>query len=229
MGHSLGGTLAAIYGTWAPETISGLVLLSTPLCFAANESQFRDTLVTLVPGTLSHADPFPGSLLSHMSAIAAPGTFFWSRLVDAAFSLTDSRAMDVHARVERWALDEMALPGKLVHQIVDWLYRDNRLCRGALEVKGRLVGPRLLSIPALAVVNTADEVAPPASMTPFVEAMPEKLGRILQYSGEGGVCLQHLAVLVGRQAYAEIWPAIISWLHTHRAITTPSSDVRYAS
>jgi len=28
--------------------------------------------------------------------------------------------------VERWALDEVPLPGKLVHQIVEWLYRENR-------------------------------------------------------------------------------------------------------
>ena len=33
IGHSLGGTLATIYGALAPETIHGLVLLGAPLCF----------------------------------------------------------------------------------------------------------------------------------------------------------------------------------------------------
>jgi len=28
--------------------------------------------------------------------------------------------------------------------------------------------------------------------------------------------LQHLAILVGRQAYAEIWPEILSWLKAPR-------------
>jgi poly[(R)-3-hydroxyalkanoate] polymerase subunit PhaC len=33
IGHSLRGTLAAIYGAFLPETIEGLVLLGAPLCF----------------------------------------------------------------------------------------------------------------------------------------------------------------------------------------------------
>jgi polyhydroxyalkanoate synthase len=45
-------------------------------------------------------------------------------------SMGDLRALDIHARVERWALDEAPLPGKLVQQIVAGLYRENRFCRG---------------------------------------------------------------------------------------------------
>ena len=39
--------------------------------------------------------------------------------------------------------------------------------------------------------------------------------RITEYPGEAGVGLQHLAILVGRQAHATVWPDIISWLHGH--------------
>ena len=90
------------------------MLLGAPLCFEPSENQFRDALVTLVPQDISDADPFPGSLLSHASALASPRAFIWSRLMDAAMSTTDPFAMAIHARVERWALDEIPLPGKLV-------------------------------------------------------------------------------------------------------------------
>ena len=212
IGHSLGGTLATIYGALAPETIRGLVLLGAPLCFQPEKSEFRDTLVSLVPSGLPDAEPFPGSLLSHMSAMASPSTFIWSRLMDAALSVTDPHAMEVHARIERWALDEVPLPGKLVHQIIEWLYRENLLCRGALGVRGHVIGPSNLSIPVLAVVNVTDEVAPLASIKPFIEAIPTGLARMIKYTGELGVCLQHLGILVGRQAYAIVWPQIVSWL-----------------
>ena len=212
IGHSLGGTLATIYGALAPETIHGLVLLGAPLCFQPEKSEFRDTLVSLVPSDLPDAEPFPGSLLSHMSAMASPSTFIWSRLMDAALSVTDPHAMEVHARIERWALDEVPLPGKLVHQIIEWLYRENLLCRGALGVRGHVIGPSNLSIPVLAVVNVTDEVAPLASIKPFIEAIPTGLARMIEYTGELGVCLQHLGILVGRQAYAIVWPQIVSWL-----------------
>jgi polyhydroxyalkanoate synthase len=215
LGHSLGGTLAAIFGAFASESIRGLVLLSAPLCFQPAESRFRDALISLVPSGLSDVDPFPGSLLSHVSALASPDTFIWSRLADVALNITDPGALEIHARVERWALDEVALPGKLVHQIIDWLYRENRFCRGTLTVAGKVLGPSRLSIPTLAVINTADAIAPPASIKPLIDAIATKEAQIIEYPGEPGTSLQHLAILVGRQAHRHVWPEIFSWLKFH--------------
>jgi polyhydroxyalkanoate synthase len=132
--------------------------------------------------------------------------------MDAVLSLTDPAATAIHNRVERWALDELPLPGRLVHEIVDWLYREDRFYRGTLPICGREVGPSGLRLPTLMVINTADEIAPPASVTAFAQAMPDQAARVIEYAGETGVGLQHLAVLVGRQAYAQVWPKIISWL-----------------
>jgi polyhydroxyalkanoate synthase len=211
IGHSLGGTLAAIFGAFQPESIKGLVLLGAPLCFEPSKSQFRDALISLVPRKISENKPFPGSLLSHASALASPSTFIWSRLIDAALSVGDPFAMEIHARVERWALDEIPLPGKLVHQIIDWLYRENLFCREKLEIHEKFVGPHGLSTPTLMVINTADQIASLASLVPFTEKMTTKT-QIIQYPGEVGVCLQHLGILVGRQAQATIWPDILSWI-----------------
>jgi polyhydroxyalkanoate synthase len=218
IGHSLGGTLAAMYGALLPESIRSLVLLGTPLCFEPSENQFRDALVTLVPQEISDADPFPGSLLSHASALASPRAFIWSRLMDAAMSISDPLALEIHARVERWALDEMPLPGKLVHQIIEWLYRENRFCSNELKIGEKLIGPSTLSVPTLAVVNTADDVAPLNSLKPFADAMAEN-PQIIEYPGELGVCLQHLGILVGRHAQAYVWPEILSWLKSQRIRT----------
>jgi polyhydroxyalkanoate synthase len=215
-GHSLGGTLAAIYGAQASDTIRGLVLLSAPLCFQPTTSRFRDALVSLVPSELSDADPFPGSLLSYVSALASPNTFIWSRQTDAALSVTDTQALNIHARVERWALDEAPLPGRLMHQIVDWLYRENRFCGGTLTLDDRIIDPSCLSVPTLAVVNTADEVAPLAAVKPFCDAIGAKKARLIEYPGELGTSRQHVAILVGGQAHARVWPEIFSWLHAHR-------------
>ena len=211
MGHSLGGTLAAIYGAFQPETIRGLVLLGAPLCFEPSKSQFRDALISLIPQEISEDGPFPGSLLSHASALASPNTFIWSRLIDATLSVVDPIAMEIHARVERWALDEVPLPGRLVHQIIDWLYRENRFCREKLKIHEKFVGPHWLSTPTLIVINTADQIASLKSLIPFIEKMTTKT-QIIQYPGEVGVCLQHLGILVGRQAQATIWPDILPWI-----------------
>jgi poly[(R)-3-hydroxyalkanoate] polymerase subunit PhaC len=215
VGHSLGGTFAAIFSASAPASIRGLILLGAPLCFEPATSRFRDALVSLIPPVLADRDPFPGSLLSLIATLASPGTFIWSRLMDTAASVTDRQTLEINARVERWALDEIPLPGKLVHQIIQWLYRENRFCRGTLRVGETLVSPSSLSVAALVVVTIADEVAPLTSVKPCIEAMPATDVRIIRYPGEVGVGLQHLGILVGRQARAHVWPEIISWIKTH--------------
>lgn len=78
-----------------------------------------------------------------------------------------------------------------------------------------LVGPLKLSVPAIAVVNQADAVAPLTSIKPFIEVMPPNKGRIIEYPGEAGVSMQHLGVLIGRQAHATVWPEIVSWIRSH--------------
>jgi polyhydroxyalkanoate synthase subunit PhaC len=216
MGHSLGGTFAAIFAALAPEAARGLALLGAPLCFRPGISRFRDAIVAIAPSNLAKMEVVPGSLLSQLSAWASPETFVWSRLLDATLSSADPVARAVHARVERWALDEVPLPTRLVHEILEWLYREDRLCRGTLSIGERTAAPSRLRLPTLAVVNPRDEIAPPASVLPFIDAMPGKDVRVLEYPGEVGVGLQHLGILVGRQAYARVWPEIISWLNAWR-------------
>jgi len=212
MGHSLGGTLAAIYCALEPRSVKGLVLLGAPLCFGRASSRFRDALVALVPEEFSQTKVVAGSLLSLISAVASPNTFVWSRWMDAALSLADHATLDTHARIERWTLDEVMLPGKLVNQIVHWLYREDRFCRGILTILDRTVGPASIEIPMLAIVNVADDVAPLTSVAPFLDKMSVKDTRIIEHPGEIGVGLPHLGALVGRAAYARVWPQIVAWL-----------------
>lgn len=216
IGHSLGGTLATVFAALNPGSLRGLVLLGAPLCFEPGASPFRDAVVRLAPPGLAEAGSVPGSLLSLLSAVASPATFVWSRLADAAFGIADPGALGIQARVERWTLDEMALPGRLVHELLHWLYRENRLCRGTLVVGGKAVRLSNLQLPMLVIIDTADEIAPPAAVTPLVEAVGHRDLRLIEYPGEGGVGLQHLALLVGRQAHAQIWPQIMKWMDARR-------------
>ena len=87
----------------------------------------------------------------------------------------------------------------------------NRFCSNELKIGEKFIGPSTLSVPTLAVANTADDVAPLNSLKPFADAMA-KNAQIIEYHGELGVCLQHLGILVGRRAQADVWPEILSWL-----------------
>ncbi|MDQ0347128.1 alpha/beta fold hydrolase [Ancylobacter vacuolatus] len=211
LGHSLGGTLAALAAALEPALFRGLVLLAAPLSFAPGSSAFRDSVAAQGAHTAEDGI-LPGGLLAQSCALLAPGTFVWSRWMDGALSLTDPAALDLHLRITRWALDEVPLAGRLVHEMVEWLYRDDRFAQGRLELGGRLLGPQGLRVPALAAVNAADEIGPRAAVAPFFARMAEGSTEIIEHPTEVGVGLQHLAILAGRQAHREVWPRIADWI-----------------
>src|SRR5258708_6872596 len=87
-----------------------------------------------------------------------------------------------------------------------------RIASVTMTVLDWTVGPASMQIPMLAIVNAADEIAPLTSVTPFIDKIPTKDTRIIEHPGEIGVGLPHLGMLVGRAAYARVWPQIVAWL-----------------
>lgn len=215
-GHSLGGTFAALHAALEPASVRGLLLLAAPLCFEPGSSEFRDRVVALAPSELGETEVVAGSVLSEISALASPKIFLWDRLVDGAVSLADPRMAAIHTRVERWTLDEFPLPGRLVQDVLQWLYRENRFCQETLKLQERTIGPSCLTTATLAVVNRADGLAPEASIRPFFDAMPGGDARIIVHDGEPGVGLQHVAILAGPRSLARVWPQIADWIEARR-------------
>jgi polyhydroxyalkanoate synthase subunit PhaC len=212
VGHSLGGTLAAIFSARHPEQARGLVLLESPLHFGPDAGAFAP-LVAASPDAWWLEDAFgavPGTFLDLASTTAAPRSFVYERCLDLATSLAGP-GLQMHLRVQRWALDELAMPGRLLAEIVEDLYRNDRFMAAELVIGGRPVGPASLVTPMLSVVNPASDVIPPSSVVPFHEAAATAVKEVLWYHGDQGVALQHVGILVGRTAHAELWPRIIAW------------------
>ncbi|HYZ31881.1 MAG TPA: alpha/beta fold hydrolase [Crenalkalicoccus sp.] len=222
-GHSLGGTFAAIFAALHPERIRSLVLIDAPLAFGPDRGGPLARAVAAMPHArvlrgLGGGSPVPGSFTALLSTTAVPEVFVLQRWADFSTSLAEPLAASIHARVERWALDEFAMPGQLFEDVLERLYREDCLVAGTLEVGGgRRVGLHRLRSPLLAVVNPAGGVVPPASMLAGLATLPTGLPRrVLRYDhGERGAVLQHLGPLIGPIAHARLWPEILDWIAAH--------------
>ena len=78
VGHSLGGTLAALFASLHPERVGGLVLLEAPLKFGRDAGAFAPLLAASPPaGTIVAAlGGVPGSFLDAVAVAAAPERAF---------------------------------------------------------------------------------------------------------------------------------------------------------
>jgi polyhydroxyalkanoate synthase len=212
LGHSLGGTLAAILAAIDPHRVNKLVLIEAPLRFGEQTGALRP--ITIYPDNWffgETVEPIPGSLLDLASVAAAPAEFVLGRWSDAWASLPDAKALAIHSRVIRWSLDEFAPSAPLLHSVVDLLYREDRFARNELRVLGRSAGSNSLAeIPIAAIVDHTSRLVPPSSAL-------EPLNRpsVFAYAPEIGVGLQHVGPLVGRRSHREIWPRVIEWMRAN--------------
>ncbi|TAK87462.1 MAG: alpha/beta fold hydrolase [Betaproteobacteria bacterium] len=210
LAHSLGGLFAAIFATLHPERVQGLALLAAPLHFGPDTPVFNAMVAQLEADDLP--DSLPGAFLSAASLHAAPAVFGSARLLDAVLSAGDPERLRTHLLVERWALDEFALPRQLVTELATQIVREDRFARGTLEIGGRSAAPSRLTAPLLCVVDPRCTLVPPGAVLPFVEAAASRDKTVLEYAGDIGVSLQHVGPLVGRNAHALLWPKILEWI-----------------
>lgn len=213
LGHSLGGLFAAIFAALHPERVRGLVLLASPLHFGAHARAFERMAAGLEGQDLPEA--VPGSFLSTASLNAAPGPFGWERWMDALLSLADPAELRTHAQVERWTLDEFALPRRLVAELVFLIVREDRFARGTLEIGGHSAAPSRLAAPLLCVLDPLCRLVPPETVLPALEAAASRDKTVLHYERDVGVALQHVGPLVSRRAHESLWPRIIRWIEAH--------------
>ncbi|HVL54994.1 MAG TPA: alpha/beta fold hydrolase, partial [Burkholderiaceae bacterium] len=217
-GHSLGGTLAAIHAALQPQRIAGLALIDAPVVFS-ERGRLERAVRAGPPARLIRrlaGSPVAGTALNLLSVAAAPDVFVLQRWVDLAGSAGDPGALAVHARVDRWTLDEFPLPGRLFEDIVEQLYREDRFRNGTLDVGGDTAGAAQLDVPVLAVVNPAGRIVAPESMLDLETLRPGLLSRVLHCEREWGPGLQHVAPLVGPIAHRQLWPQIAAWMQALR-------------
>ena len=168
--------------------------------------------------------PIPGSVVNLLSVGTLPDALQWQRLHDFVGSLADPRALAIHARVERWTLDEFPLPGQLFEDILERLYREDRFLRGTLQVGDRTTGIGRLRTPILAVVNPLGRVVPPESILAGLDAVPHLATRVLRYEGDRGPAIQHLGPLVAPIAHERLWPAIFEWIGEQAGRPRPDAE-----
>jgi polyhydroxyalkanoate synthase len=214
-GHSLGGTLAAVFAALHPDRVRGLALVEAPLRFGPDAGALGALAATAAPSAPETVrrtfGVVPGSAISALGVAADPIEFLSARWLDALASAFDPDSAATHLRVVRWTLDELAMPGRLFEEVVSRLCRDDAFAQGALAIAGRPALPERLRMPVLAVLDPLSRLVPPVSLLPVLGLAGRAPTVLHHHEDEAGVALRHVGVLVGRAAHERLWPTILGW------------------
>jgi polyhydroxyalkanoate synthase len=106
----------------------------------------------------------------------------------------------------KWIADNPPFPARAFREWVTWVYKENRLARGLLRIRGRLADLRQIRQPLLIVTAEADHIAPPANTVPLLDLVQST--DVTHFARPGG----HIGLMAGSKARAQIWPDLTRWL-----------------
>ncbi|MBK5960589.1 poly(3-hydroxyalkanoate) synthetase [Rhodoplanes elegans] len=217
IGVCQGGWMALLFAARFPKKVRRLVVAGAPLDLAAGDSglariaaatplsQFAELLRfgdgrllgQLMLGLWGTAPTTPEAI-RHELQVAAPHP---GLAPEPAEEPLLQRFCDWYD----WTVD---LPGPFYLQTVEWLYKENRLVRGAFTALGRRIDLAAVRMPVLLLAGRDDSVVGTAAVLAAARALGTPPADLATMEAPA----THLGLFMGRRTLAETWPAIVAWL-----------------
>ena len=183
LGICQGGVLSLCYAALHPDKVRNLITCVTPTDFHADrhEEKLHQGFMNVWTRNLSGEDidllidtlgNIPGEVGGAMFSLMTPLRTL------AKYNLTllevgqDRAKLANFLRMEKWLADRPAHPGEAGRQWLKDLYQDNKLVNGELEVGGRKVDLKAITMPVLNIYSETDHIIP----APASKAMGDRLG-----------------------------------------------------
>lgn len=111
-----------------------------------------------------------------------------------------------HLRFDRWAVDQLPVPGELARTLVKDFMVDNKFVHNALTLRGQRVDLGAIKVPFLHVAAQHDHIVPSAAsqdLLPLIGAHDKH-----EIVMKGG----HVSLVAGGNAVFRLWPQLDRWL-----------------
>ena len=91
------------------------------------------------------------------------------------------------------------------------MYKENRLARGRIRLRGRRVDLGRIDHNLLVITAGADHIAPREGTLPILDMVSS--ADVTHLDRPGG----HIGLMAGSKARKEVWPEIVDWLEERSA------------
>jgi poly(3-hydroxybutyrate) depolymerase len=119
-----------------------------------------------------------------------------------------AREHRLQARFDEWYAFTLDLPGTYYLQVVEWLYKQNRLATGRFVALGRRLDFAALRTPIYLLAARDDELVAPEQ----VFATARRIGTPSEQVRTVTAPCRHLGLFMGAATLRTVWPEIVRWL-----------------
>ncbi len=209
IGWCIGAALSSMYGALhADGPARNLVLLTMPVDPSGSlyATWFgRDSFD--IDQVVDDMGNMPGPLIDRVNKLMKPMTNYVTtkrKLFEQVQAGTADRV--AYQAMSKWVADNPPFPARAFREWITWMYKESRLVRGRIELRGRRVDLRDITASCLVVTAGSDHIAPRETTTPFLAVVGSD--DVEHLARPGG----HIGLMAGSKAKREIWPEIAAWL-----------------
>jgi polyhydroxyalkanoate synthase len=207
LGICQGGAFSLCFTSLHQDKLQNLITMVTPVDFHTKENMLshwtRGMDVDLFVDTLGNV---PADLMNWCYLTLKPVRLNQQKYVAMLDILDDKVELENFLRMEKWIFDSPDQAGETFRQFIKDFYQGNKLVKGGLEIGGKAVSLKNITIPVLNIFAEQDHLVPPSASRPLGEYVGTK--DYTQLAFKGG----HIGIYVSGRAQREVPPAIHEWL-----------------
>ncbi|MGA8727410.1 MAG: alpha/beta fold hydrolase [Terracidiphilus sp.] len=211
LGWCIGAILTTIYAALRPDDgLRNLLLLTAPLDFSNRQgltfARWTDEKYFDVEKVLAAFGNMPGEMIDYGAKALKPVENYITNYCKLWDNLDNPMVVEAWHAMNTWVTDNIPLAGGVFRQLIVDLYRNDRLMKGELMIRGQRVDLRRLRANLLTVIAEGDHITPPCQS----EAILAKIGSTDKeiFHVPGG----HIGIMAGSNAHKMTWPHIDGWL-----------------
>ena len=211
VGLCQGGWMALAYAARFPNKVRKLVLAGAPIDTDAGASLLSAAAHTLPLGMFDEL-----ARLGEGRVLGRRAIDLWEPALQGSDALAalqiqpceQARKAALLERFRAWSDATVDLPGAFYHQVVLWLFKENRLAEGRFTALGRRIDLGDVRHPLFLLAAEGDDVTPPAQLLAvrrLVSTAPSEVDSAIEPGG-------HLSLYVGGETLQGAWARIARWL-----------------
>ena len=211
LGWCIGAILTTIYAAQRPDDgLRNLILLTAPLDFANKEAitfaRWLDARYFDEEKLLASFGNMPAEFIEYGAKALKPVENYLGNYLRLWENLDNPQVVESWHAMNTWVTDNIPMAAGAFRQLINELYRKNRLMEGTFVARGERVDVSRIRAQLLTVIAEGDHITPPCqseSILARVSSTDKELYRI-----PGG----HIGIMAGSGASKRTWPHIDGWL-----------------
>jgi poly(3-hydroxyalkanoate) synthetase len=227
VGLCQGGWMAAMIAARFPDKINSLVLAGSPIDTAAGNGPLRNMIQSSPLSFYAELVALGGGLMKGQLMLRGwknmhPEQHYFKEFIDLYEHIGDRAYLAKEEAFDSWYENPIDLPGRWYLQVIEQLFKENRLAKGQFVGLGRRLDLRNITCPTYLLAGAADDITTPEQVLDAEKYLGTPREQIICETVPGG----HIGLFMGSQTLRLHWPKIARWITAQGASgasNTPTS------